>query len=347
MACTGSSRRHVRVGVIGAGAWGSNLVRNFHQLGVLGGIADNCPQRCQALRQTYPDIPCHRDMQALLASEVDAVAVATPVKSHYEVVKAALLSGKDVFVEKPLTTNLAKAEELQALASRLGRILVVGHLVLFQPAVQWIRDYLREGRLGTIRSIHQERLNLGRVRDYENALWCLGSHDVAVQLYLLDSLPHELRVHGQCVHQDHIEDDVHLHLGYPGGIQSHLHVSWWWPTKRRSLTILGTEGILVYDEIDQTVTRHYKGIGNDLDVRDEGSELLCEGHGEPLKLELEHFLDCVRQRRLQLADNQYAVDVVRVIAAASEQLRTQAARQQGHRERVPLKLVKHRTGELL
>lgn len=309
------------VAVIGAGNWGANLVRNLAELGALAAIADSDPQRLAFLSAQYPHISCVSDYCKVLASDIPAVAVATPVRTHYQIVKEALLANKDVFVEKPLTTKPAQAEELQALANRRRLILMVGHIVLFQPAIDWIRDYLRSGALGDIRSIHQERLGLGRIREYENVLWCLGSHDVAVQLFLLERLPEALSVSGQCVHQANIEDDAYLHLEFSGDIQTHAHVSWWWPTRRRRLTVLGSEAMLTYDELEQTVTLHRKRVIEGMHVRDEGEEVLFHGHAEPLKLEMRHFLDCIRSRRLLPADNQYAVDVVRILAAAEQQLR--------------------------
>lgn len=321
-----SSSTTPRVAVIGAGGWGANLVRNLAELGALAAVVDPAPERREAAREAYTDIAAYADVEEALSTDIQAVVIATPVPTHFAIAKAALEADKDVFVEKPLTLDAAEAEALQALAAERERVFMVGQLVLFQPAIGWIRDYLRSGALGEVRALHQERLGLGRVRERENVLWCLGSHDVAVQLFLLDTLPNALRVEGQCAHQPDVEDDAYLHLSYPGGIETHLHASWWWPERRRRLTIQGTRGMLIYDELEQTVTLHRKTVEPDLSVTDDGEEALFSGHTQPLRLEMEHFLDCVRERRRLPGDHQYGVDVVRILAAAERQLRQGADR---------------------
>lgn len=309
------------VGVIGAGRWGRNLLRTFHQLGALAAVAEANLAAHPALASQYPGIPLYADYQALLQSPVDAVVVATPAASHAEVAKAALRAGKEVLVEKPLTLRASEAEELVALAQAEGRLLLVGHLLLFQPAIQWIRSFLDSGRLGRPLSLHQERLNLGTARSVENALWSLGVHDVAVQLYLLGGAPSAPRVTGQRILQPGIEDDVYLHLTFPDGAQGHLHTSWLWPEKRRRLVLIGTDGMLTFDELAQSVTLHRKRITPELAALDQGSEVLFQGGGEPLVLEAQHFLDCVRAKsRSPLIDGTHGLQVVQVLEDATEAL---------------------------
>lgn len=309
------------VAVIGAGNWGKNLVANFQQLGALSAVAEASPALREGLAGKYPELPLYDDYQAVLVlPEVQAVAIATPVPTHFAIAKEALLAGKDAFVEKPLTLSLAEAEELAAIAEREGRVLMVGHLLLYQPAIQWIKAYLAEGKLGQLHSLHQERLNLGRARAVENVLWSFGVHDVAVLLHLVGSAPTDIAVTGQRILQPAVEDDVYLHLGFAGGVRAHLHTSWLWPELRRGLTVVGSEGMLVYDEVAQTVTLHRKGITPDLANRNEGSEVVFSGSGEPLKLELEHFLARVADRARPLSDAASGVEVVRVLDVASRQL---------------------------
>lgn len=312
-----------RIGVIGAGGWGRNLIGNLHELGALRAIADPQEANRQRMTEHYGPLPAYHDHRELLADrQIDAVAIATPVATHYEVVRACLEAGKDVFVEKPLTPAPAEAWALAELAEAEGRVLMVGHLLLFQPAILWLREFLGSGAIGRVRSIHQERLGLGRARDYENALWCLGSHDAAVQRFLLDAAPTAVQATGQCILQPRIEDDVHLHLRYPGGVESHLHCSWLWPEKRRSLVIVGTAGMVTYDELHQTVTHHRKGIDERLENRDEGAEVVYHGHGQPLRLELEHFLDAVRERHPCRSDGRFSAAIVDLLAEATAQLRS-------------------------
>lgn len=308
----------MKVAVIGVGNWGKNLVSNLRSLGALAAVAEASPELRSGLAAQYPEVPLYKDHRPLLLeSTITAIAVATPAPTHYTVVKDALLAGKDVFVEKPITLSTRDAQELVDLAQARGRVMMVGHLLLYQPALQWIKGYLDSGALGTLYSLHQERLNLGRARSVENALWSLGVHDVAVLLHLVGRAPSRIKVTGQPSLQPGVEDDVYLHLDFMGGIQAHLHTSWLWPEKRRRLVVVGSEGMLVYDELEQTVLLHRKGITPDLNNRDEGYEVVFQGHGEPLRLELEHFLARLEDRRPPLSDGSSGVEVVRVLEEAT------------------------------
>lgn len=338
-----------KVAVIGAGNWGKNLVKNFHALGALGAVVETDDRLRERLAEEYPGVPIYRDYVDIWNSVIPSVVIATPAATHYEIAKAALLAGKDVFVEKPMTLLASEAEDLARLADRERRVLMVGHLLLYQPAIRFIKDYLCCGKLGAVRSLHQERLNLGRARSVENALWSLGVHDVAVVLHLVGESPTALSATGQCVVQQGIEDDVYLHLRFPAGVQAHLHTSWLWPEKRRRLVVVGTDGMLVYDELAQNVTLHRKGIGPDLKNRDDGSEVVFEGADEPLLIECKHFLDCVASRKKPLSDGWSAVEVVRVMEQASRQLQDrhllEIGRQQpGARQDGPQSAVASPTG---
>jgi predicted dehydrogenase len=296
------------------------VVRTFHSLGALAAVAEADVALHPALAAEYPGVPLHADYRSLLADEaITAVVVATPAPTHGQIARDALLAGKDVLVEKPITLASAEAETLVALARERGRILMVGHLLLFQPAIQWLKAYLDGGALGRVVSLHQERLNLGRARAVENALWSLGVHDVAVLLYLMGGQePCRVEATGHCVLQPSVADDVYLHLHFSDGTQAHLHTSWLWPEKCRRLTVVGSAGMLVYDEVAQTVTLHKKRIASDLQQWDEGSEVLFRGSGEPLMLEAAHFLEGVRSRMPSpLIDGMRGAEVVRVLEQAA------------------------------
>ena len=319
-----------KVGLIGAGGWGKNLARTLYELGALGGIAELRPEVRAQLAELYPEVPLYPDHSSLLATDLPAVVIATPAATHSALAKEALQAGKHVFVEKPLAFTEAEAKELASLAQSKGKILMIGHLLLYQPAIKWIKNFLDSGGLGTLWSIHQERLNLGTVRTVENALFSLGVHDIAVLFYLVGRAPQSLSAWGQAVLQGSIEDDVHLHLQFPNGLHAHLHCSWLWPEKRRRLVIIGEEGMLIYDEVDQTVVLHRKGVNPDLSTRDEGTEVVFRGYGEPLKLELEHFLECVVQGKRPLSDGESAVPVVAVLEKATRQLEAMRMREQDY-----------------
>ncbi len=308
-----------KIAVIGAGNWGKNLVSNLHQLGVLTAVADASPELRSGLGEIYPELQLHASVGDLLANgEVDAVAIATPAHTHHAVAMECLHAGKDVFCEKPLTLSSREAGELCDFAESKDRILMVGHLLLYQPAVRWLRNYIGSGKLGRIYSLHQERKKLGRARVHENALWSLGVHDVAVLLDLVGESPCDVSASGCAGLQRGIEDDVYCHLTFPSGVIAHVHNSWLWPEDRRRLTVVAEKGMLVYEEKDQTVTLHRKTIGADLQNCDGGEEVLFEGSAQPLRLEMEHFVECIRTRQRPLSDGRSGLAVVEVMELAAK-----------------------------
>ncbi|NPV54651.1 MAG: Gfo/Idh/MocA family oxidoreductase [Firmicutes bacterium] len=312
----------MKVGVIGAGQWGQNLVRAFSRLGALAAVAEINHEARERLAAEFPGVPLYEDCNYLLESDIPAVVIATPASTHYQIAKKALLSGKDAFVEKPLALSLAEARELVEIAESKESILMVGHLLLYQPAVQWIKNYLASGALGDVGFMVQERLKLGLVRAVENVLWSFGVHDIAVLLHLVEEKPEEVKAVGRCFLQEGVADDVYVHLRFPGGVQAHLHTSWLWPETRRRLTIVGARAMLVYDELEQKVTLHKKWVGPALGHHDEGSEVVFQGSSEPLLLECRHFLECLEKRETPLSDGRSAVAVLEVLEAAEKQLRS-------------------------
>lgn len=313
-----------KVVVLGAGGWGVNLVRTFRDLGALAAVVEIDPDRWAKIASEYPDVRVLTNPEEVWDSDWPAVVIATPAHTHYKLARQALAANKDVFVEKPMTLTGAEAEDLVRLARERERILMVGHLLMYQSAIQWIKEQLVRGLIGQVVGLHQERLNLGRVRSVENALWSLGVHDVAVLLYLVGRVPQRVRAFGQRVLQPTIEDDVYVTLEFHDNIVAHLHCSWLWPEKRRRLTIIGTTGMLVYDELQQTVTLHRKQISPELEIRDEGSEVVFVGDGQPLTVECQHFLDVLRTRSKPLSDGESGLQVIRVLEEAQRLLDGQA-----------------------
>lgn len=311
----------MKVCVVGAGKWGMNIVRTLHELGALGAVIEASPQLRKDLQADFPECTVGESL-ADIPADIKAVAIATPVPTHYEVAKTALERGLDVFVEKPLTLSVEEARELHQIAENKDRILMVGHMLLYQPAIRWISSFLREGGVGKLLSLHQERLNLGRVRRVENALWSLGVHDVAVMLHLVGEEPSAVYAKGQCALQSDIHDDVYLHLKFPNKVQAHLHTSWLWPERRRQLTIVGDKAMLVFDELAQKVYLHKKSIDSDLNNVDEGVEIAFEQEGKPLTLEMEDFLARIQDRKTPLADGTNGVQVVRVLDTATRLLQS-------------------------
>jgi predicted dehydrogenase len=306
----------VQIGVVGAGAWGKNIVNTLAELGHLAGVADLSPDLRAKTAEAHPETPVVETFDQLVELGLEAVCIAAPAERHAPLARQAIAAGLHVFVEKPMTLSVADAEDLVARADQADRRLMVGHLLLYQPAVQFIKREIEAGRVGTLYSLNHERLNLGRARNVENVLWSLGVHDVAVCLYLAGCGAAEVAYFGQDVLQPGIEDDTRLTLRLESGAVGHVHNSWLWPVLRRCLTVVGSAGMLVYDEVAQTVTWHDKGITPDLANRDAGSEVVFEGAGKPLTLEMEHFVDCCQTGRTPISDGRSALEVVRVLERA-------------------------------
>ena len=302
-----------KIGVIGAGRWGRNIVRTLHELDCLAGIADCDPKVYSDMSNLYPEIPIFSNYQDLLAENISAVTVVTPVSTHYEIAKSSLLAGKDVFVEKPMTIASTEAEVLVNLAKQRKHVLMTGHMLLYQPAIQFIKKFINEKKLGNLLSVHQVRRNLGVIRTNENVLYCLGVHDFAVLQYLVDSPLESIQHIGQSIITKDIEDDVTVHFNFTSGVQAHLHVCWFWPVKDRQMMVLGDKGALHYDELAQTVTFHRNHGNPDATVTNDGSEIVFSGNSEPLKLEMEHFIECVQNRQKPLSAGEHSVNIVRLL----------------------------------
>lgn len=306
----------MKIGVIGAGAWGKNLVKNFHEMGVLAGVADGVEVNRELVKAVAPRATVYGSHVDLLAEGYDAVAIATPAHTHYTIAKEAMEGGCDVFVEKPMSLDPAESEGLIEIAKERGKILMVGHLLLYQPAVAYMKEAIDGGLIGKVYTLNQRRSKLGRARAVENVLWSFGVHDVAVLLYLAGEAPSEVQVVGNCCLQPGVEDDTFLHLDFPSGAKAHLHNSWLWPMVERGLVVVGEKGMLVYDELGQKVIHAKKTIDGDLQNVNEGEEVVFEGNGQPLRLELEHFLECCEMRQRPNSCGENGLDVVRVLAEA-------------------------------
>lgn len=313
-----------KVVVAGAGAWGKNHVRTFHELGALAGVVEPFQALREKVQADFPGVPVWDRLEEALP-HADGVVLATPAPTHASLAQVALAAGKGVLVEKPMTLDTRDAEALAAAAGASDRPVLVGHLLLFQPAIQELKRQLEAGLIGRVLRVHQERLNHGRVRSTENVMWSFSCHDIAVLLHLLDEAPSGLQATGSAFLQPGIHDDVHLEFAFPSGRSAHIHAAWYWPGKQRGLKVFGETGMIVYDEADQSLTLHRKhlkgGSGADaLAPLDGGEERIYQGHGEPLKLEAQHFLDCLSGRARPRSGAQDGLEVVRVLEEAQAQL---------------------------
>ncbi len=305
--------------VVGAGNWGKNLIRNFYDLGALAGVAEVNPDLRAGVVAAYPEVVTYADYQEVLNTDVPAVVLATPAPTHYQLAIAALQAGKDVFIEKPMTLRTEEARLLAEYADQHSRILMVGHLLLYQPAIAWMRDYLASGKAGKVLHVETQRVKLGKVRTEENVWWSFAPHDVSVVLDLLGNPPlKQVQAYGQAMLQAGIEDNVYVDLRFEAGQTAHLHCSWYWPMLQRSTVVIASEQMLVYDEVSQTVTVHDKGVDPKLNNRDGGSWSVEVAASEPLKTECEHFLHCLVSRERPRSDGWNGVAVVEILEKAQE-----------------------------
>jgi predicted dehydrogenase len=307
--------------VVGAGNWGKNLVQNFHALGVLAGVAEPNVELSTAVAAKFPEVKLYHSLEEALETDVSAIALATPAPSHYKLALQVLEAGKDVFVEKPMTLKTSEARHLAEYADSHNRILMVGHLLLYQPAIAWMRDYLASEKAGKVFHVSAQRTKLGKVRREENVWWSFAPHDVSVVLDLLGNPQlQSVKASGHAMLQPGIDDNIHVDLQFQGGQSAHIHASWYYPLLQRSTTVLAEKQMLVYDEVSQTVTVYEKTIDEQLNNQDRGSYVVEVATGEPLKLECQHFLDCIATRQRPRSDGWNGVAVVEVLEKAQESL---------------------------
>jgi len=321
----------VRIGVAGLGYWGPNLARNFAAIRdcELAWCCDASEAARARASAAFPGVAVTDRLEDLLEDPaLDAIALATPVPTHGELAERVLRAGKHCFVEKPLAQSVTAAERAVAAGEAAGRLLMVGHLLVFHPGVVRLEESARSGELGDIHYIYSNRLNLGKLRADENALWSLGAHDVSVVLHLAGEEPSEVEARGESYMRPGIEDVVFCFLRFPSGLSAHLHLSWLDPHKERRFTVVGSRRMATFDDMDleRKVTIYDKGF--DEDAGSYGEYITRSGdiwsprvpNREPLRLECEHFVDCVREGRTPLTDGHAGLRVVRVLEALQERL---------------------------
>lgn len=322
-----------RIGLIGFGYWGPNLARNFHAIPTceLAAICDASPERRAKARSLYRSPQLFSQFADMLASPIDAVAIATPARSHYELARTALDAGKHVFVEKPLAMSVAEAEALVELADRKGLSLMVGHIFEYNPAVRHIKDLLAEKAIGDIYYLYSTRVNLGRIQSDINVLWSIAPHDISILLYLLGQMPESVSARGARYLNGHVEDVVFFTLQFANGILAHVHASWLDPSKVRRLTVVGSRKMIVYDDLaaEGKVKVYDKGVIKGTDPQyGEYQYRLHSGDIaipklpllEPLRNECTDFIHSIETGEPPLTDGQNGLRVVRVLAAAQKSL---------------------------
>lgn len=332
-----NATKSVRTAVVGCGYWGKNLVRNFASLSDLKVCCDASDAIRQRLAREYPGVRVTDSFASVLEDpEVDAVVLATPAPTHAELAIEALEAGKHVFVEKPLALSIEDAERVAEVAERTGRILMVGHLLEYHPGVEYLKKLIDGGELGEVYYCYSQRVNLGKLRADENALWSLAPHDISVMLFLMGEEPEEVTATGQAFLQPGVEDVVFLTMKFGSGRMAHVQVSWLDPHKERSLTVVGSKKMAVFNDMEpqekirifdkgverrHTEAAHYESYGELLSLR-EGDILIPRINSqEPLSLECNEFLRAVITGIPPRSDVWDGVRVVRVLQQADECLR--------------------------
>jgi UDP-2-acetamido-3-amino-2,3-dideoxy-glucuronate N-acetyltransferase len=314
------------IAVVGCGYWGKNLVRNFAELGALHTICDAAPEKLEDYRSLNPQLNTEIDYQRVLADkEIQGIVIATPAASHYPMAKEALLSDKDVFVEKPLALTVRDGEELVKLAEEKNKILMVGHLLEYHPAVVKLKELVDKGELGRINYIYSNRLNLGKFRTEENILWSFAPHDISVILLLLGEMPQEISAHGgYYLHQD-IADVTLTTLGFKNGTRAHIFVSWLHPYKEQKLIVVGDKKMALFDDtnpkdklflysheiewIDRRPVPHHKQ-----------PQVIQVPSDEPLRLECQDFIERIKDRKRPKVDGHKGLRVLEVLSYCQSSL---------------------------
>jgi len=314
------------IAVIGSGFWGQNLVRNFAELDALHTICDTDRGRLERLKTLYPDVSIESNYQNVLSNrQIKGVVIATPAISHYPMAKEALGAGKDVFVEKPMALGIEQGEELVKIAEEGGRILLVGHLLEYHPAIVKLKELVDNEELGKINYIYSNRLNLGKFRTEENILWSFAPHDISIILLLIGEMPQEISAHGgYYLHQD-IADVTLTTMGFKDGVKGHIFVSWLHPYKEQKLVVVGDKKMALFNDADPKnklfiYSHKINWVGDRPVPHQAGAELIELPMAEPLKLECQDFLDCIQSRGKPKVDGNKGLKVLRVLSCCQRSL---------------------------
>jgi predicted dehydrogenase len=313
-----------KIAVIGCGYWGKNLVRNFNQLGVLHTVCDLTPQGRAAAAAIAPAARIVASIEEVAADPAIAgVVVATPAETHHAVVQQVLQAGKDVFVEKPLALTYEQGAHLVRLAQEGRRILMVGHVLEYHPAVVRLRELIEAGELGKLQYIYSNRVNLGKIRTEENILWSFAPHDIAVILRLMGALPFQVIACGGSYIQPNIADVTITNLLFDNGVRAHIYVSWLHPFKEQRLVVIGSHKMASFDDVAKQLVLYDQRVdlkqGEPIPVKGEG-ELVNFAADEPLRLECQAFLQAIATRQPPITDGESGLRVLKVLQAAQRSL---------------------------
>ena len=315
-----------RVAVVGSGYWGSNLVRVFHQLGALAVVCDSDSAKLDQVRRAFKEVKVEESFDSLLEQpNPRALVIATPAETHYQLARKALLAGKDVFVEKPLSLKPVEGEELVQIARQEGRILMVGHVLLYHSAIMKLKELIGSGELGRIQYIYSNRLNLGKIRREENILWSFAPHDISVILMLLGEMPQEVSAHGGCYLHSAIHDVTVSTLTFQSGVRAHLFVSWLHPFKEQKLVVVGERQMAVFDDLEESeklrlYPHQIEWVERVPVAYKADAKVVPLNNVEPLKEECRAFLQSLASRQDSPSSGAKSLQVLQVLDACQHSL---------------------------
>jgi len=311
----------MQVGVIGCGQWGMNIVRNLSEMGCLKTVCDKAADRREFAQIQYPKVEAVGDYEIVLKDKgIDAVAVATNAASHHTIAKDALKAGKDVFVEKPMAIGVPDAKELVALAEEKKRILMTGHLLLYTEALKELKELMPE--LGDLLYVHAQRMGFSDPREDVSVIWDLAVHEVSALLYLLGTKPSRVKAYGHDFSANGVKDFVSLKMLFPGHVAAHVDITWWYPQKVRRMVVAGKKAMAIWDdqEAEYKLQMHKKWVEDGTKARLGRVSLISVPSCEPLRKELQHFIECCEKRKPPLTDGRNGLAVTEVLAAAERSL---------------------------
>lgn len=316
-----------KIALVGCGYWGKNLCRNFHALGALAAVVDATENGQATARSIAPNILITGNFEDILGDDqIQGIALATPAETHADLAIQAMRSGKDVFVEKPMALSISDADEMQKVALETDRILMVGHLLEYHPAVLKLRELIDSGELGKINYIYSNRLNFGKVRTEENALWSFAPHDVAVILRLLGQSPTQVSATGGSYLTSGLADTTVSNLRFSNESRAHIFVSWLHPFKEQRLVVVGDEKMAIFNDVAaygeklQLYPQRVEFDGNVPVLKKENVEFISHADTEPLHEECSHFLECLKSRNKPLTGAQSGIEVLKVLHACQESI---------------------------
>lgn len=316
----------MNIAVIGSGYWGKNIVRNYHELNSLYAICEIDSERREQLAQQYPDVKLYASYDELLADKnVAGIAIATPAQTHFELAKKSLEAGIPTYVEKPVTLNLKDAEELRILAEKKNLPFMVGHILEYHPAIVKMKELVEEGSFGEVKHIRCTRVNLGKIRDKENIWWSFAPHDLSIIFSLIDEDPEKMQAASFKPLKEGIDDTVYADLGFSSGKSAHIHVSWLEPIKLHQTVVVCEKAMIVFNDTlkeDKLMVYKYEYDNQTPNLTKESEESVQYEEGQPLRIECQHFMDCVKNKTTPRTDGKSASRIIRVIEYVDNELKS-------------------------